>query len=91
MNQHIENTHAQSTEPVGEWGTRELGHKPWASKLFKLSKVKLGTNKVSANEEAVGQHLQETGRFGEGSFQLIFGEDRFSLELSSFPVIYIKR
>ena len=53
MDQHIENTHPKSTEPVGDRGPRKLRNEPWTSELFKLPEVELRTNKVSSDKEAV--------------------------------------
>jgi hypothetical protein len=55
-----------------------------------LAHGELGADEVSADEEAVGEHVQEAGPAGQGRLLLVGGQDRLPLHRPALPVVTVK-
>ena len=91
MEQHVAHTQAQAFEGVGGGGGGQPGLKVWLAEGEEFAHGELRADKVAADKEAVGQHLQQAGPCAEGRLLLVFGEDRRALHLATPSVVAVKR
>ena len=54
-------------------------------------KAELWPDKVAADEEAVGEHLEKAGGLGQGRLGLVLRQDYLALFAPALPVVDIKR